>query len=88
MVLAEKLSVEGGGDLIVQGIRLIIFILDLMIDYVNEVMIFLIKAYFESDLGLWFYYFQKRKEIKKITDRIRKMWKDVLCYYARLDRIY
>lgn len=49
MVLAEKLSVEGGGDLIVQGIRLIIFILDLMIDYV---MIFLIKAYFESDLGL------------------------------------
>lgn len=52
MVLAEKLSVEGGGDLIVQGIRLIIFILDLMIDYVNGVMIFLIKAYFESDLGL------------------------------------
>lgn len=51
MVLAEKLSVEEG-DLIVQGIRLIIFILDLMIYYVNEVMIFLIKAYFESDLGL------------------------------------
>lgn len=51
MVLAGELTV-GEGDLIVQGIRLIIFILDLMIDYVNEVMIFLIKAYFERDLSL------------------------------------
>lgn len=51
MVLAGELTVREG-DLIVQGIRLIIFILDLMIDYVNEVMIFLIKAYFERDLGL------------------------------------
>lgn len=49
MVLAGELTV-GEGDLIVQGIRLIIFILDLMIDY--YVMIFLIKAYFERDFGL------------------------------------